>query len=101
MTDDEKAVKSVGDSNNKAESELNDSTKNEVKTQNQVEKSHEKESKKIEKLVNDSKQSGLNDEKFDKFSKMVMVGIPKQAVLNKMAIENFTLEEIEKFSSAH
>ena len=33
MTDDEKAVKSVGESNNKAESGLNDSTKNEVKTQ--------------------------------------------------------------------
>ena len=80
---------------------LTRSTENGLEPQNQVEKSPEKESEKIEKLVNDSKQSGLNDEKFDKFSKMVMVGIPKQAVLNKMAIENFTAEEIEKFSSVH
>merc|ERR1711973_424708 len=101
ILDEEQALTSVDESNNQVELKLTGSTENGLEPQNQVEKSPEKESEKIEKLVNDSKQSGLNDEKFDKFSKMVMVGIPKQAVLNKMAIENFTAEEIEKFSSVH
>ena len=94
-------MKSVDESHNQVELKLRDSTENGLKTQNQVEKSSVKESEMIEKFVNNSKESGLNDEKFDKFSKMVMFGIPKQAVLNKMAIENFTVEEIEKFSSVH
>ena len=94
-------MKSVDESHNQVELKLSDSTENGLKTRNQVEKSSVKESEMIEKFVNDSKESELNDEKFDKFSKMVMFGIPKQAVLNKMAIENFTVEEIEKFSSVH